>query len=118
MKLIIGNSFTELKDTPNNIYLVIKEALTYKDESVTDEIKAIFGKMNYAKSRGNQGLYNKCKGRLKQLKKMEIVCWLRDNKFPTGHLNIVKDLLGVMSVSYDIIENRAVPEKISYIEVE
>ena len=111
MKLIIGNSFTELKDTPNNIYLVIKEALTYKDESVTDEIKAIFGKMNYAKSRGNQGLYNKCKGRLKQLKKMEIVCWLRDNKFPTGHLNIVKDLLGVMSVSYDIIENRAVPGK-------
>ena len=111
MKLIIGNSFTELKDTPNNVYLIIKEALTYKDDSVTDEIKAIFGKMNYAKSRGNQGLYNKCKGRLKQLKKLEIVCWLDNNTFPTGHLNIVKDILGMMSVSYDIIEERVNPGK-------
>ena len=111
MELIIGNSFTELKNTPNNIYLIIKEALTYKDESVTDEIKAIFGKMNYAKSRGNQGLYNKCKGRLKQLKKIETVCWLRNDRFPTGHLNIVRDLLHEFQVDYTEIQDRFKPQK-------
>ena len=34
MELIIGNSFTELKNTPNNIYLVIKEALMPTDYSI------------------------------------------------------------------------------------
>ena len=111
MELIIGNSFTELKNTPNNIYLLIKEVLTYTDEDVTSEIKAIFGKMNYAKSRGNTVLYNKCKGRLKHLKKVEVVCWMDNNTFPTGHLNIVQDLLKAMSVSYDIIEERVKPNK-------
>ena len=111
MELIIGNSFTELNNTPNNIYLVIKEALTYTDEGVTDEIKAIFGKMNYAKSSGNTDLYNRCRGRLKQLKKMEVVCWLKDNKFPTGHLNIVKDILQMLGADYTEVQDRFVPKK-------
>ena len=111
MELIVSNSFTELKNTPNNVYLLIKEALSYTDEDVTSEIKAIFGKMNYAKSRGNKALYNKCTARLRHLKSKEIVCWLKDNKFPTGHLNIVKDLLKAMSVSFDIITDRFVPKK-------
>ena len=111
MELIINNSFTELKNTPDNVYLLIKEALTYTDEDVSAEIRAIFGKMNYAKSRGNTELYNRCRGRLRHLKSQEVVCWLKDNTFPTGHLNIVKDLLKAMSVSFDIINKRIKPGK-------
>ena len=111
MELIIGNSFTELNNTPNNIYLLIKEALTYTDESVSEEIKAIFGKMNYAKSRGNQVLYNKCKGRLRHLKSQEVVCWLKGNKFPTGHLNIVRDIIQMTNTPFQEIQDRFVPEK-------
>ena len=111
MELIISNSFTELKNTPPNVYSLIKEALTYTDEDVSGEIRAIFGKMNYAKSRGNTELYNRCRGRLRQLKSQEVVCWLKDNRFPTGHLNIIRDVLKAMKVEFTEIQDRFVPEK-------
>ena len=111
MELVISNSFTELKNTPPAVYSLIKQALTYTDEDVSGEIRAIFGKMNYAKSRGNTELYNRCRGRLRQLKSQEVVCWLKGNIFPTGHLNIVRDIIKITNTPFTEIQDRFVPKK-------
>ena len=61
-------------------------------------------------SSGNRGLYEACKKKLAILKKQEVVCWFRKMEFPTGHLNIVSDILKVLRSNYRIIDKRKAVE--------
>ena len=111
MKLIVNNSYVNVLDASPDSTKLIKDVLTYKDEDIASEITAIFGKMNYAKSRGNTVLFNNCRKRLHFLKKNEIVCWYRNDTFPTGHINLIEDVLKATRTQYELQDERKQPSK-------
>jgi len=93
--LFVRNSFCVLAAFPTHIMDMVRELLTYEDESVQHEIKKTFGLIEYYKGKGKK--YTRTvyalRSKLDHLKKRQKVCWLTGNKFPTGHLPMVKDLL-------------------------
>ena len=110
-ELIINNSYSKLEgDFPQVIVKTVKDSLTYIDSSISQEIKFTFGKMKFARTSGNQKLFSACKKRIAILSRQEIVCWFRNNTFPTGHLNIVQDILKVLKFDYKTVDNRTIEE--------
>lgn len=108
--ITINNSFCELsKDIPANILATIKEVLTYKND-IQAERSNLFFRMRYAKSSGNNKLVGFLSKQIKELEANEIVCWLNGHRFPTGHINIVKDTLNAINHSFKLNDIRVVPE--------
>lgn len=108
--LNVRNSFCSFSENiPNDISNLVKQVLTYRND-IGAEKNSLLGKMNYAKRVGNKQLYNASLGRLKQLEKEEWVCWFQNNSFPTGHLNIILDLLNELKCNFLIKDYREKPE--------
>lgn len=125
-KLVINNSFCELDgEIPPQVYSTVKSILTYKNDIEADKSN-IFYRLNMLKRYGlkpkkgesreqtkermvkrRQELFND----LKKLEESEWVCWLDGNKFPTGHLNIVRDVLSELSANYSVDDRREKPEQ-------
>lgn len=105
MKLIIGNSYCKLEGDNDLAHSSIKNLLTYRNE-IDAERNQIFGKMKYFRSIGDKKKFNACEIRLKILEESEWVCWYNDQQFPTGHLNMVKDLLNALGVILSVVDNR------------
>lgn len=104
--ILIGNSFSRLVDFDSTSLASIKKALTYKDAEVAREKQRIFMQMQRAKNMGNNRMYYGMKAQLAELPP-ETVCWLLKDKFPTGHLNIVKEAL--RGVSFKVLDKREPP---------
>ena len=110
-KLLISNSFCSLQGKEDSLVeYSIKQLLTYTDENIVNEKKQLFNRLNYFKSCGNTKAYNSTKYQIKELSKLEIVCWYNNRTFPTGHLNLVTDLLKALKFDYVVVDNRKRPQ--------
>ena len=123
--LNINNSFCSFSNNiPSQIEQTVKSILTYKND-IEQEKANIFYRLNMLKKYGlkpkkdetreelkerlikrRQELFND----LKKLEDSEWVCWYQNRCFPTGHLNIVKDLLDEIGANYEIKDSRNKPE--------
>lgn len=107
--LVIRNSFCTLEGFPDQAMDYVEQALTYENDIENDK-NQIFRMMKMAKAKGNKKQYHFLVGKLKELEAQQYVCWLKDGNFPTGHLNIVKDVLGFSCPDYTIDDTRIVPD--------
>lgn len=105
-RLIINNSFCQLQSFSTDILASVKTKLTYTNEEVIREKQMIYSQLQRAKSRRQGPLISILKERFKALGP-DTVCWLDEyNRFPTGLLHLVRDLLG----NYIQIDDRVKPE--------
>lgn len=107
----INNSFCKFSNNvPPDILDIVKQVLTY-----TNDIAAakgmIFKKMRYFKKIGETEKYQKAIQELRTLEASEIVCWLNGLEFPTGHLNIVLDILKELKQDPIINDKRIIPSR-------
>ena len=113
-ELIVNNSYAELKDFPQEIVDAIDTVLTVHNDIELEkqylqrQIKFFGRNKDSPKMRKLCGFHKK---KLKDLLASEFVHWLRDGKFPTGHLNIVKDVIEVFNVKYTFSDLRRIPQK-------
>jgi superfamily II DNA or RNA helicase len=108
--LIVRNSFCELLGFDPEVMSLIEEALTYKND-IEMERQNLIRAIRIAKAGGRQKQYGFLCGKLKELLASEYVCWLKDGRFfPTGHLNIVKDLLTESKVVANLLDERKKPD--------
>lgn len=102
--IILNNSFCELSGFTLDIIEQIKAKLTYADENVMMQKQMLYSQMRRAKGRMFFGL----KAQFKALGP-DHVCLLDDqNKFPTGLLHLVKEV--VKSNTYNVIDKRVKPD--------
>lgn len=109
MELEIRNSFCRLAgDIPPEVSALVKQVLTYRND-IDSELAALFPKLNYAKRSNNNKMYHMLLGQIKKLKESEWVCWFNNNEFPTGHLNIVREVLKSVGSEYEERDCRVAP---------
>jgi len=89
----IRNSFCYVKNFPPAITEQLKKLLTYFDEGVEKDVNALWGQVNVAIQKGFTRKAYALRAKIDILKEKIFVCWFRNNTFPTGHLNIIKDYL-------------------------
>lgn len=106
-KIEIMNSYCTVKEADDDAHDLIKQVLTYRND-IFAEKNALMGRMRRAKSYGNKKMYDDALAKLKYLEATEWVCWYKDNRFPTGLLNIVKDVLKETSTQYNLKDLRTV----------
>jgi superfamily II DNA or RNA helicase len=118
--LVIRNSFCKLKNFPSEVVSIIDDVLTYQND-IEAEKAALFKKMKFWKGKTNSSspvaarkAKQMCGWISKQIKDVEaneFVKWLKGDTFPTGHLNIVKDVLSELGHKYEVKDYRVVPDK-------
>lgn len=91
--IIIKNSYCTLVQFPTELKENLTKLLTYKDEGITFDIRKTYKAIEYYKSKNQNKMMYMMRGKLKTLKEKEITIWLKDNRFPTGHLEMVLDFL-------------------------
>src|SRR6266481_5362596 len=108
MKIIVQNSFCKVEGYVSlDAHDLITQLLTYHND-IESEKGQIFYQMKQAKRFGNKKQYGMCVSRLKQLEAGEYVCLYKQNKCPTGLLNIVLEGLKVLGTTFrleDLGEN-------------
>lgn len=118
--LVVRNSYCNLRNFPSDVLEGVNEVLTYQNDIEAEKIQ-LLKKLKYfkrfvdsdrkeiaAKARKMTGWIKK---QLKELQENEFVHWLDGDRFPTGHLNIVKDVLEVLHPKYKTVDRRKLPEK-------
>lgn len=109
MNLEIHNSFCRLSgDVDPNARELVKTILTYRND-IDAELATLFPKLNFAKRTNNNKMYHMILGQINKLKANEWVCWFKDDTFPTGHLNIVREAIRSLGVACQEIDHRVIP---------
>lgn len=109
MRLEIQNSFCKLSGNISaQTRELITRVLTYRND-IDAELAQLFFKLKQAKKAGNGKMAGMLVGRINALKKSEWVCWFKDDYFPTGHLNIVREALKILGCVYEEIDLRKIP---------
>jgi len=119
--ITVKNSYCEIAgqisyEVENLIYKILT---THND--IEAEVSSIFYRMKMLKrygvkrkdgesveanqTRARQSMHV-AQAQLEKLKASEYVYWYQNKKFPTGHLNIVKDLLGSLNIKYNLSDIR------------
>lgn len=133
MVLQIQNSFCSLKNVDVVTRDLIARVLTYKNDieaekgQIFNQIRRTKYNIEKLKSENERDssfiqinkpkldkLYKSKHASLAKLKALEAnewVCWLKNDTFPTGHLNIVKTVLQQANVQYNIDDQRDLPGK-------
>lgn len=121
----IKNSFCSMSDNiPVDIENTIIKILTYQND-IQAEKAGIFYRMKMLKkfgvkrkkdeslddakfrARKQMNVYQK---QLKDLEASEWVCWYQNRTFPTGHINIVLDVLNAMKANFTVNDQRLKPK--------
>lgn len=109
MKLEIYNSFCRFTDNlPLEVSDLVARVLTYRRD-IDGEKAQLFNQLRLAKKYDNTKMYHAVLAKIKHLEQNEWVCWFKDNTFPTGHLNIVREVLKASKVNIDIDDKRHKP---------
>lgn len=109
MNLEIHNSFCKLTgDVPENARELVRQVLTYRND-IDAELGQLFFQMSQAKRFNNNRMLYACKAKIDHLKANEWVCWFRDDTFPTGHLNIVRETVKQLGIQCQEIDHRVKP---------
>lgn len=119
--IIVKNSYCEIVGniSPDIENLIHRILTTHND--IEAEVSSIFYRMKMLKrygvklkkdetmednaKRARQSMHI-AQAQLKKLQDSEYVYWYQDRKFPTGHLNIVKDLLKDLKIPHNISDER------------
>lgn len=90
----INNSYCELDGFSSDAIKAVKTKLTYTDDEVIREKQMLYNQIKRAGGRKQGGYIAILKQRFKDLGPDQ-VCWLDDkNRFPTGLLHLVKEVIG------------------------
>lgn len=109
MNLEIFNSFCRLSgEVSPAARELVKQVLTYRND-IDAEVAQLFFKYNSAKRAGSKMQFALL-AQIRKLKENEWVCWFKNDTFPTGHLNIVKETLRVLGEPYELLDHRVVPK--------
>lgn len=109
MNLEIRNSFCKLAGDVNpEARELIRQVLTYRND-IDAELAALFPKLNYAKKQNNNKMYHMILGQINKLKANEWVCWFKNDTFPTGHLNIIREAIKSLGIQCQEIDHRKIP---------
>lgn len=109
MKLIVGNSYCRVDELQiDGVRSVLKEVLTYRND-IEGEKGQLFYQMKMFKKYGEMQKYHACLAKIKHLEETEYVCLYKDDTFPTGLLNIVKEVLKELKAEYQLVDGREDP---------
>jgi superfamily II DNA or RNA helicase len=107
--LNVSNSIVNLKgNIPPAAIKIMTEVLTYRND-IGPEKAQIFNQIRFFKSKNNSKRVAQLSFALKKLEETEWVCWYKDDTFPTGHLNIVIDVLTAINADFAVVDNRVIP---------
>lgn len=109
MILEIHNSYSRLVDPTPLAEEATKRVLTYQND-IQAELGQLFYQLNRAKRFNNDKMYHAVSAKINYLKDNEWVCWYRDGNFPTGHVNIVKEVLNQLKETYQVQDMRQRPK--------
>ena len=119
--LEVRNSYCKLHDFDEKTLEIIDYALSYENDIEAEKVYLLsqlrINKTNreHAKNKEQLRKYQKqyyaLKGNLEKLEESQFVHWLQDETFPTGHLQIVKELLHATETDYELKDLRAQPER-------
>lgn len=99
----INNSYCHFNgNVPNDIEGLVHKILTTHND-IAAEKNNLFFRMKYAKDKRARGMIS---AQIKKLEASEYVYWYKDKTFPTGHLNIVLDLLNELQADYKTNDKR------------
>jgi superfamily II DNA or RNA helicase len=106
MNLEIDNSFCRFTGEVNlEARELVRTLLTYHND-IEAEVAALYGRLKYTKTPDDK---KKVFAQIAKLKATEWVCWFKDDTFPTGHLNLVKEALKAVNAVYTTLDYRKVP---------
>jgi superfamily II DNA or RNA helicase len=109
--ITIGNSYCTLSGFSPDILSAIQELLSYESQTVQYEIRRCETMIRQAEYSGNHRKAWGFNKKIENLKQELIVCWLRDEQFPTGHLQLVEEALGALGCKYRCVDNRVKPAR-------
>ena len=115
-QIIVNNSYSKIVGFSQEVFNSVDQILTYQKD-IEPEKNALFQKMKWLKTLVDKDPKARkqlgyCKKLLKELLESEFTKWLSlDGNFPTGHLNIVKDVVDSFEQNYQLIDLRVRPEK-------
>lgn len=112
-KLIINNSFSELKGFSSHKLLEIAKVLTYTDEQAIQELNSAQVRLRIARYNRKSKLAWFLQKQISELTERLEVCLLEGTKFPTGLLYLVVDCLEAQGL--EVEDLRKVPEKLLFL---
>lgn len=104
--IVLNNSFSYLENFSDAALEVVEATLTYDNQEVLSLIQQIKIQLGMAYRYRNVKKVAWFKARLEELESQKKVCWLKGNKIPTGHLNLVRDALKTANLEFDVIDLR------------
>lgn len=104
--LLVENSFTQLIGMSDEVLELIKKTLTYENQEVVYELKQMQIQLGMAYRYKAFKRVAWLKNTVEDLKSKLQICWLKGNKFPTGHLNLVTAALDAGGIKYRIEDAR------------
>ena len=110
MRIEVLNSYCTVHEADANAHDLIRTVLTYRND-IGAEKAALFGRISMAKRFNNKKMLDDAVAKLKYLEANEWVCWYQNGKFPTGLLNIVKDVLKEAYIQYKVEDLRELTAK-------
>lgn len=104
-----GNSFCRLYNLDNDSMEAVRAALTFENPELQHDILQKGKLLQYARRIRNEKMAWVIKQDLEKLKEQLIVCFLKGNVFPTGHLRIVEEVLSERRITYAKADQRVRP---------
>jgi superfamily II DNA or RNA helicase len=109
MKLIVQNSFCTVEGAMHpDVEQLLTQVMTYKND-IEAERGQLFYQMKLAKRHGNNKQFHAIKGALAKLEANEYVCLFREQRFPTGLLNIALEALSALQTQFQLDDRRESP---------
>jgi superfamily II DNA or RNA helicase len=109
VKLEISNSFCKLSgDIPQVVTDVLTQVMTYQND-IAAEVGQLFFQMKLARRYGNNKKFYAAKAQVEKLQANEFVCLYKNQRFPTGLLNIALEVFKELNAAVDCIDLRQQP---------
>lgn len=109
MNLNIYNSYCKFTgEVSEELRELVKQVLTYRND-IDAELGQLFYKLNEAKRANNNKMYHAVLAKINHLKANEWVCWFYNDAFPTGHLNIVREVVKSLGINCQEVDHRKIP---------
>lgn len=109
VKLEISNSFCKLSgDIPQVVTDVLTQVMTYQND-IAAEVGQLFFQMKLARRYGNNKKFYAAKAQVEKLQANEFVCLYKNQRFPTGLLNIALEVFKELNAAVECIDSRQQP---------
>lgn len=104
-----GNSFCRVHNLSSDDMAALEEALTFENKELEFDIIQKAKLLQYARRIKNEKMAYVVAKDLEKLNEQRIVCFLKGDTFPTGHLHIVEALLAERGSQFEVKDLRKKP---------